>query len=261
MKICFVFASRKGGVGKSFLAVSLLDFLRHENGVKTIAIDADYRNMVLANRYGLRNGNGDLLPPDQQKIWSGVPYLTAPTADQGKAILMALQHDADYVMVDLAGGADKDLRDLFPNETVMRRVFEKSGYRLVVVLPFDEQAESFAAAREIVELFGPDTQYLVVGNPKSENARKDPAMIARYEEIKRLLPDDVLFALGATMHSEGANCYAANEKASLAECGQIAEATDPIAGMITSGWIDEYRTRQGEIWRSAIDSISKKLGA
>jgi hypothetical protein len=261
MKICFVFASRKGGVGKSFLAVSLLDFLRYENGVRTIAIDADYRNMVLANRYGLKDESGNLLPPERQEIWTGVPYLTAPTADQGKAILMALQHDANYVLVDLAGGADKDLRDMFPNESVMRKIFEKSGYRLVVVLPFDEQAESSPAAREIVELFGRTTQYLVVGNPKSDNARKDPAMTARYAEIKKLLPNGVLFALGATMHSEGANCYAANENASLAECGEIAEAADPIAGMITSGWIDEYRSRQGEIWRAAIESLSKKPDA
>lgn len=261
MKICFVFASRKGGVGKSFLAGSLLDFLRVENGVKTIAIDADHRNKVLANRYGLRGEDGNLLPSERQEIWSGVPYLTAPTAEQGKAILMALQHNADYVLVDLAGGADKDLRDMFPSEAVMRMIFERSGYRLVVVLPFDEQAESFPAAREIVELFGSDTQYLVVSNPKSDNAHNDPGMSARYKEINKLLPAGVLFALGATMHSEGANCYAANETASLVKCGQIAEETDPLAGMLTSGWINRYRTAQGKIWREAIDSISKKLGA
>lgn len=261
MKICFVFASRKGGVGKSFLAGSLLDFLRHENGVKTIAIDADYRNLVLANRYGLRDESGNLLPPEKQKIWTGVPYLTAPTTEQGKAILMALKHDADYVLVDLAGGADKDLRDMFPNESVMNRIFDKSGYRLVVVLPFDEQAESFPAAREIVELFGRTTQYFVFGNPKNENAIADEGMKTRYADIKKLLPDGVLYAVGATMHSEGASCYASNENASLAECCEIALAADPIDGEIQSGWINNYRTNQGGIWRLAIESLSKKPDA
>jgi hypothetical protein len=259
MKICFVFASRKGGVGKSFLAGSLLDFLRDLNGKKVIAIDADHRNHALAKRYGQRDENGKLLSPGKQDVWTGVPYLTASTAEQGKSIISALQYDADYVIVDLAGGADKDLRDLFPSEKTMKKIFERSGYRLVVVLPFDEQAESFPAAQEIVSIFGSDTQYAVVGNPKSDAARKDKAMDERFEELKRLLPESVSFALGATMHTEGATFYSSHDGAGLSTCIALAEEADPIGGMLTSGWIEEYRDRQGEIWKAVVEKIVANL--
>jgi hypothetical protein len=253
-KICFFFASQKGGVGKTFLAMSLVEHLRDDlNKRAVLVVDADHHNKSLSRRYAQRNLAGAILPNSKQDVLSGVITFEQSIAEDRNLLLKALSIDVEFAVVDFAAAAEHDLKAIFPNDKSMDRAFKRLGFEIVVVLPFDEQTDSTLAAGSIVNLFGQNVTYVLVKNPKRSDSKEE--MNRRFDEITSSLSGKSISAKGHTMHKDGLELLSKRSNLSLSDLVAFGRADDELTDALNADWIEDFLDHQSEMWSKLIDEV------
>jgi hypothetical protein len=171
-KLALLFMSEKGGVGKSTLAVSCVEYLRYFKGHPTLVVDADLTVRSIVNRYGRHDENGFLLENEFQ-LDEGVVHVQSSTQEGFKPIMQSLKHEAAaYAVIDFAAADITTFRDCFPNDESLEFQFKRRGYEVVVVIPFDDQAGQAQSVGDVIGALGPNVNYVLVQVPKSNDTMK-----------------------------------------------------------------------------------------
>lgn len=257
-KICFFFASQKGGVGKTFLAMSLVEHLRQEsNQSEVVVIDADHLNRSLCRRYALKDASGAVLPNSKQDVFTGVIALEESVTGTRSLFLQALKTEADYAVVDFAAAAEHDIKAMFPNDQSMDSAFKRLGYEIVVVLPFDEQPDSTQAAEKIVNFFGKGVTYVLVKNPKRSDSRAE--MTRRFEEISRLFANNAIGVSGHTMSKQGLALFSRCSNLSFKELVGFGKRSVADEDQLDADWVQDFLDQQSEMWDQLIGQVNRMI--
>jgi hypothetical protein len=187
--ILFIFASQKGGVGKSFLSSTLVEYLQYgcEQPMEVLIIDCDTRNRTLTKRYGSESHVPDC--PSRSLM-----TLSLTNRDDVDKLFAAVENGPRFVLMDLPAADESSLRKIFPNARTMDTVFAALGYRVCIVLPITSQAETDDAAHNMLGLFGASVDYLLICNPFGNKSQSSVE-----ENFKRIL---------ASIPSKGKNVIA-----------------------------------------------------
>lgn len=146
-KRIILFPQDKGGIGKSFVAALLHDFLS-EAGIRLKAFDLDHANSTF-NR----------LVPEAEFIDTDVDADKLGVLDR---IVHALD-EADTVLVDnRASGGSKVLAYL--NEAQLPQLQEQLGCLIVFVLIATDDKDANSQIADLLDAYGPQVRWLVVRN-------------------------------------------------------------------------------------------------
>ena len=133
----------KGGVGKSFFAVNLIQYLK-DKSIPHVAIDTDNENSTL------------------KRFHPEATFLDIEDAKEIDSIFAALD-TADLVVVDCRAAST----DIFLNyfeELEIFRLLEKSGASMTVVSPVNHETDSVEQIRNLSERLNDRCNYLIVKN-------------------------------------------------------------------------------------------------
>ena len=133
----------KGGVGKSFFAVNLVQYLK-DKSISHVAIDTDNENSTL------------------KRFHPEATFLDIEDAKEIDLIFTALD-TADLVVVDCRAAST----DIFLNyfeELEIFRLLEKTGALMTVVSPVNHETDSVEQIRNLSERLNDNCQYLIVKN-------------------------------------------------------------------------------------------------
>jgi hypothetical protein len=133
----------KGGVGKSFFAVNLVQYLK-DKAIPHVAIDTDNENSTL------------------KRFHPEATFLEIEDAKEIDSIFTALD-TADLVVVDCRAAST----DIFLNyfeELQIFRLLEKAGALMTVVSPVNHETDSVEQIRNLSERFNDRCNYLIVKN-------------------------------------------------------------------------------------------------
>ena len=165
----------KGGVGKSFFCVRLIEWLREVHR-SFIAFDPDYNNSTLTRFY-----------PEAQ-------FLNIGHSENLDLIVEALD-STDVVLVDGVGAQQRIFMD-WMEETDLLKVKASLGLSVTLVLIIEEDKDTVFQAGEVARRVGSQAEWLVVKNYKqsqslriyqNSRAREDLLRIGAKEiELRKL---------------------------------------------------------------------------
>ncbi len=151
----------KGGVGKSFVAALLFDFLS-EQGVRLKTFDLDHANSTF-NR----------LVPEAEFIDTDVDLDKLAELDR---IVRPLGSDeADTVLVDTRAAGGEKLR-YYLDDVRLTKLQDELGLRLVFVVIATDDKDANSQLAELIDAYGADVGWLVMKN------LRDSAHLALYEQ-------------------------------------------------------------------------------
>ncbi len=133
----------KGGVGKSFFAVNLVQYLK-DKSIPHVGIDTDNENSTL------------------KRFHPETTFLDIEDAKEIDSIFTALD-TTDLVVVDCRAAST----DIFLNyfeELQIFQVLEKSGAAMTVISPVNHETDSVEQIRNLSERLNSDCNYLIVKN-------------------------------------------------------------------------------------------------
>lgn len=139
----------KGGVGKSFFCVRLIEWLR-EVRRSFIAFDPDYNNSTLTRFY-----------PEAQ-------FLNIGHSENLDLIVEALD-STDVVLVDGVGAEQRIFMD-WMEETDLLKVKDSLGLSVTLVLIIEEDKDTVFQAGEVARRVGNKAEWLVVKNFKQSQS-------------------------------------------------------------------------------------------
>ena len=139
----------KGGVGKSFFCVRLIEWLREAHR-SFIAFDPDYNNSTLTRFY-----------PEAQ-------FLNIGHSENLDLIVEALDA-TDVVLVDGVGAQQRIFMD-WMEETDLLKVKESLGLSVTLVLIIEEDKDTVFQAGEVARRVGNQAEWLVVKNYKQSHS-------------------------------------------------------------------------------------------
>ena len=199
-KLAILFMSEKGGVGKSTLAVSCVEYLRYLKGYPTLVVDADVNVRGVVSRYGKYDDQGRLLNNEYQ-LDDGVVHLESSTQIGFKPIMQSLKHQsANYAVIDFGAAEIDAFLACFPDEESLALQFRRRGYEVIVVIPFDDQAGQAESVGNVIGCLGRSVNYLLALVPKSMDTFN---MLKRqYDEIIREHGHEVFRTSSAYMNGD-----------------------------------------------------------
>ncbi|WP_395517825.1 P-loop NTPase family protein [Pseudorhizobium flavum] len=106
-----VSASDKGGVGKTLIAQMFADIMRTEGNYKasTALIDGDEKVRKFIERFGSRDAEGGLLPPEGNDALTGCRLVDLRSMDNSSAEIMSIMESgAKRILIDGAGGSESN---------------------------------------------------------------------------------------------------------------------------------------------------------
>lgn len=165
LKRAIFIVSQKGGSGKSTFSRALLDHLRYGRGMRVAAFDADGDVGQLLQYYGLRDGQGQLLPAQDPQQGVGVFNLRSP--DERGAVLDALDCGAETMLFDFPAGSLGELCRVFGPGTDVGPLldeYESEGYRITVAVVISNVQASVANVLAAMDIFRDRVDYVVVKN-------------------------------------------------------------------------------------------------
>lgn len=143
MKRLVLILNGKGGVGKSFFAVNLVQFLK-DKGIAHVAIDSDNENSTLKRFH-----------PDAH-------FLDLNARRELDGIFAALEK-SQLVVIDCRA-ASTDLFIEYFTEIDLPAVLKVMGATLTLVMPVNHEADSVDQIQRLADQFGKDCSYVVVRN-------------------------------------------------------------------------------------------------
>ena len=259
-RYAFLVMSEKGGVGKSTIAMTLLDYLRTKMSQRVLAIDVDSGNSTLAKSYGLLDSEGTILANENQ-VEDGV--VRCEHSEEGFLRIFEALHssDADHVLLDFPGGAIKGFTGLFPSSDSFDRQFSSVGFKPVVIVPFDEQPNQSESVGSIVGRIGKRTIYVVIQNPRYSESNTH--LNAEYQQLKKQFLDRAVFMSGSHLNGLGRDYFAELKgvKFSEAQLFAISDSGRFSAGL-SADWLADFLLRQYTMWGylvAALDNYSHAL--
>jgi len=151
----------KGGVGKSFVAALLFDFLT-DQGVRLKTFDLDHANSTF-NR----------LVPEAEFIDTDVDLDKLAALDR---IVHPLSSDeADAVLVDTRAAGGEKLRH-YLDEVRLTKLQDELGLRLVFVVIATDDKDANSQLAELIDAYGSEVGWLVMKN------LRDSAHLDLYEQ-------------------------------------------------------------------------------
>lgn len=162
-----IFASDKGGVGKSKVAKVTLEYLRttpSKSGAfaKVAAFDADPQVRQLAKTYEIKNDHGSR--DDDANLFTpleGVRHLDV--RKDPESITETLDENADIILIDAPGGA-VDFTGAFGTMDAFKAEFKREGYEIILMLVINNEDSCAESVGKIMEIWGSDVTFVVVKN-------------------------------------------------------------------------------------------------
>jgi hypothetical protein len=133
----------KGGVGKSFFAVNLVQFLK-DRAIPHIAFDSDNENSTL------------------KRFHREAVFLNIQAAEEIDAVL-ALLEKTDLAVVDCRAASTDIFLDYF-DEVKIFDLLKTFGARLTIISPVAHETDSLEQIRAIAERLGDQCDYIIVKN-------------------------------------------------------------------------------------------------
>lgn len=155
----------KGGVGKSFFCVRLIEWLQEANW-PFIAFDPDYNNSTLTRFY-----------PEAQ-------FLNIGHSENLDLIVEALDN-TDIVLVDGVGAQQRIFMD-WMEETDLLKVKQSLGLSVTLVLIIEEDKDTVFQAGEVARRVGSQAEWLVVKNYKQSHSLRIYQGSRAREELLRV---------------------------------------------------------------------------
>jgi hypothetical protein len=156
-------SSEKGGVGKSFFGISLIDFLR-SSGASPAAYDADGSVGSLLRILGTRDDAGKLLADQDPVVGAG--YYNIRAAERN-LLLDSISRGDKHIVHDLAGGTLRDIMTIVDaGESVsgLLDAYEEYNYRVTVVHVMSPTAAAVQSIGRHLEAFGDRADHVAVRN-------------------------------------------------------------------------------------------------
>ena len=164
MKRLDLILNGKGGVGKSFFAVNLVQFLK-DKGIAHAAIDSDNENSTLKRFH-----------PDTR-------FLDLDNRRELDGIFTALEK-ANLVVMDCRAASTDLFIDYF-TEIDLPTVLSAMGAALTLVMPVNHEADSVDQVQRLADQFGKQCGYVVVRNA----AHSDSFALFESSEVRAQLKD------------------------------------------------------------------------
>jgi len=153
----------KGGIGKSFVATLLFDFLT-EQGVRLKTFDVDHANSTF-NR----------LVPEAEFIDTDVDLDKLAVLDR---VVHPLSNDeADVVLVDSRAAGGEKLRH-YLDEVRLPQLQDEIGFKLVFVIVATDDKDANSQLAELLDAYGEQVGWLIARN------LRDAARLELYEQSK-----------------------------------------------------------------------------
>jgi hypothetical protein len=133
----------KGGVGKSFFAVNLVQFLK-DRAIPHIAFDSDNENSTL------------------KRFHREAVFLNIQAAEEIDSVL-ALLEKTDLAVVDCRAASTDIFLDYF-DEVKIFDLLKTFGARLTIISPVAHETDSLEQIRAIAERLGDQCDYIIVKN-------------------------------------------------------------------------------------------------
>jgi len=153
----------KGGIGKSFVATLLFDFLT-EQGVRLKTFDVDHANSTF-NR----------LVPEAEFIDTDVDLDKLAVLDR---VVHPLSNDeADVVLVDSRAAGGEKLRH-YLDEVRLPQLQDEIGFKLVFVVVATDDKDANSQLAELLDAYGEQVGWLIARN------LRDAAHLELYEQSK-----------------------------------------------------------------------------
>ena len=143
MKRLDLILNGKGGVGKSFFAVNLVQFLK-DKGIAHVAIDSDNENSTL------------------KRFHPETRFLDLGNRREMDAIFTALEK-SNMVIVDCRAASTDLFLDYFA-EVDLTAVLKAFGAALTLVMPVNHELDSVDQVQRLAEQLGKAAGYVVVRN-------------------------------------------------------------------------------------------------
>ena len=164
-KKAFFIVSQKGGVGKTTFSRALLDYLRRQEGPRSVAFDADPKIAQLAAAYGLKDGAGEYDPAQNlADPFGGVIVFDVRDEKRIELMANALDMNADLLLFDMPGGSIDDMRKLFGNLERFIDEYRSMDYEIIVCMVINHLFASARNIETVLDLWGDDVKYVVVKN-------------------------------------------------------------------------------------------------
>ncbi len=164
MKRLVLILNGKGGVGKSFLAVNLVQFLK-DKSIAHVAIDSDNENSTLKRFH-----------PDTQ-------FLDLNNRRELDGIFAALEK-ANLVVMDCRAASTDLFIDYFA-EIDLPAVLSELGGALTLVMPVNHESDSVDQIQRLADQFGKKCSYVVVRNA----SHSDSFALFESSEVREQLKD------------------------------------------------------------------------
>jgi cellulose biosynthesis protein BcsQ len=143
MKRLDLIINGKGGVGKSFFAVNLIQFLK-DKGIAHVAIDTDNENSTL------------------KRFHADAQFLDLSNRRELDSIFGALEK-TDLVVVDCRAASTDLFLDFF-TEVDLPTVLPAIGAALTLVMPVNHELDSVDQVQRLTDQLGKTSSYVVVRN-------------------------------------------------------------------------------------------------
>jgi hypothetical protein len=163
-KRVLLIASEKGGVGKSVVCRTLVDFLR-QRGVRVAAYDADGAVGATLRILGARDANGRLV--ETQDPTAGVGYYSGRDDSERPTLLDCIESGEGLYIHDLAGGLLTDLTRIVDGGEGLAGLldaFSEHGYRVVVIHVIAPDVGAALSVSKWLELAGERVDHVAVVN-------------------------------------------------------------------------------------------------
>jgi len=164
MKRLDLILNGKGGVGKSFFAVSFVQFLK-DKGIAHVAIDSDNENSTLKRFH-----------PDTR-------FLDLEKRRELDGIFGALEK-ANLVIMDCRAASSDLFIDYF-DEIDLPAVLSALDTALTLVMPVNHESDSVDQVQRLVDQFGKKCNYVVIRNA----AHSDSFALFESSEVRAQLKD------------------------------------------------------------------------
>ena len=157
MKRIIISATEKGGVGKSFCFVQMVQWLRtHPEGVRLAVFDPDYSNRTLKKHF---DDMVEEINPEKSSDLDGL-------------IRAAMSEDVDISIMDGLGSQHSRVVQAWVDTLGLFELAAETGVRITYCLVLDDGQESVSQGWELFKKIGSKVDWLIIYNPAKESDKQ-----------------------------------------------------------------------------------------